>query len=132
MQLIVQFAHALADETRWRILQLVFDEALCVCELADILGMPQSTVSSHLQVIRKAQMLDSERCEKWIYYRLRGSLKSLLTEIRGHFEISPAEAAAAASDAKKARKRLAQRDESCCPGPRELAGSSTVTTTIGH
>ena len=39
----VLFAQALADETRWRILRLVFAEALCVCELADILQLPQST-----------------------------------------------------------------------------------------
>ena len=50
----VAFFRALSDETRWRIVRLVMDRALCVCELADILGMPQSSVSSHVQVIRKA------------------------------------------------------------------------------
>ncbi|RYD17419.1 MAG: ArsR family transcriptional regulator, partial [Verrucomicrobiaceae bacterium] len=58
---IVTFSRALADPTRWRIVRLVMDDALCVCELADILEMPQSSVSSHVQVIRKAGLLESEK-----------------------------------------------------------------------
>ena len=54
MEAIVAFSRALADPTRWRIIRLVMEDALCVCELADILEMPQSSVSSHVQVIRKA------------------------------------------------------------------------------
>ena len=42
MNSAVMFARALADETRWRIVRLVMDQAFCVCELADILEMPQS------------------------------------------------------------------------------------------
>jgi ArsR family transcriptional regulator len=64
---IVSFSRALGDATRWRIVRLVLDEALCVCELADILEMPQSSVSSHVQVIRRAGLLVSEKCEKWTY-----------------------------------------------------------------
>ena len=64
------FFRALADETRWRIVRLVADRAMCVCELADILEMPQSSVSSHVQIIRKAEMLESETCGKWTYFRI--------------------------------------------------------------
>ncbi|HWB02216.1 MAG TPA: metalloregulator ArsR/SmtB family transcription factor [Verrucomicrobiales bacterium] len=129
MQSLVLFAHALADETRWRILRLVSEEALCVCELADILQMPQSSVSSHLQVIRKAGLLDSERCEKWIYYRLSGEFMSLLEEIRTHFAGRGGDSTWA-RDAKRAQKRLTQRASSCCPGPQQLAGSTSVTSTL--
>ena len=59
---VVPFFRALADETRWRIVQLLSDEPMCVCELADILRMPQSSVSSHLQVIKKGRLLDSTLC----------------------------------------------------------------------
>lgn len=117
----VQFAHALADETRWRIIQLINDEALCVCELADILKMPQSSVSSHLQVIRKAGLLANERCEKWIYYRVEASFRPLITSISKQFSASPTSDATLAKDARLAIKRLTQRDESCCPGPRKIA-----------
>jgi ArsR family transcriptional regulator, arsenate/arsenite/antimonite-responsive transcriptional repressor len=40
MKNVVVFSRALADATRWRIVRLVMDDALCVCELADILEMP--------------------------------------------------------------------------------------------
>lgn len=118
---IVAFAQALADETRWRILQLITDEPLCVCELADILGMPQSSVSSHLQVIKKADMLDSERCEKWIYYRVAGHHRHLLASLGSFFEVSPASDATLRADAARAAKRLREREDSCCPLPTGLS-----------
>ncbi len=121
---LVQFARALADETRWRIIQLVHDEALCVCELADILKMPQSSVSSHLQIIRKAGLLASERREKWIYYRVEAQARPLIVCISKHFSVSPATDPTLAKDAKLAIKRLAQRDASCCPGPQKIASAA--------
>lgn len=120
MKNIVLFARAFADETRWRIIQLISNEPMCVCELADILDMPQSSVSSHVQVIKKAGILESERCEKWIYYRVARNYRTLFTTIGGFFEISPASHAVLKADAKKALQRLTERDESCCPLPKEL------------
>ena len=125
MDALVKTFHALGDETRWRILQLVFNEALCVCEIAEILDMPQSSVSSHLQVIRRAGLLDSERCEKWIYYRLADSFRSLLRQCGENFGATPAFNTILSKDARRAVKRLARRADTCCPGPKELAHTST-------
>ena len=116
----IQFAQALADETRWRILRLVFDDALCVCELADILQLPQSTLSSHLQVIRKADLLESERCEKWVYYKVGKEFRTLLGSVFRHFESDPAQAAKADADAESKSARLAKREDCDCPGPKTL------------
>ena len=116
---IVTFSKALADVTRWRILHLVMDEALCVCELADIMGMPQSSVSSHVQVIRKAGLLESEKCEKWTYFRVRPAYRKLLRGIEDSFPY--ADARQLAADAANAAKRLEVRKSSCCPGPKQLA-----------
>jgi ArsR family transcriptional regulator, arsenate/arsenite/antimonite-responsive transcriptional repressor len=121
MQLAVAFHHALADETRWRIVELVRRRALCVCELADILGMPQSSVSSHLQVIRRAGLLESERCEKWVYYRIRRRLLPLLEALHRNLDLTPQSDRVLTRDAKRALKRLGQREKSCCPGPKALA-----------
>jgi ArsR family transcriptional regulator len=120
MTRLVAFAHALADETRWRIIQLVFDEPMCVCELADILQMPPSSVSSHLQVIKKSGMLDSEKCEKWIYYRLARTHRPLVKAMAQFFETSPASSPVLKIDAKRAVARLAGRHKTCCPPPRAL------------
>jgi ArsR family transcriptional regulator len=130
MKNIVAFAQALADETRWRILQLLFNAPMCVCELADILGMPQSSVSSHVQVIKKAGLLESERCEKWIYYRVGAGHRHLLATLGQFFEVSPASDAMLKADAKQAAKRLAVRDESCCPLPKGLGRLKPLTTKV--
>ncbi len=120
MDALVDFSHALSDETRLRILHLVTDEALCVCELADVLRMPQSSVSSHIQVIRKAGMLESERCEKWVYYRLEKRYRSLFATLGKFFALSVDDDSTLKVDAARTRVRLAQREESCCPGPKVL------------
>lgn len=116
---IVEFFKAMADLTRWRIIRLVRENALCVCELADILGMPQSSVSSHVQVIRKAGMLESEKCEKWTYFRIDARFLKLIRDMERFFE--DAGASAWADDAANAAARLAKRENSCCPGPKKLA-----------
>ena len=82
---IVTFSRALADPTRWRIVRLVLEDALCVCELADILEMPQSSVSSHVQVIRKAGLLESEKCEKWTYFRIEPKYRGLVGTLEKFF-----------------------------------------------
>ncbi len=122
---LVAFSKAIADPTRWRIVHLAMDEALCVCELADILGMPQSSVSSHVQIIRKAGMLESEKCEKWTYFRIVPPHRRLLREMMKSF---PAAEKTFARDAARSAKRLAKRENSCCPGPQRLASKSNAST----
>ena len=118
MKKLVMFARALADETRWRILRLVADEALCVCELADILGLPQSTVSSHVQIVRRAGLLESERCGKWTYFRIARDRAELLRLLDTTFGGAPD--ATRTRDIAKRTKRLGVRADSCCPGPKRL------------
>jgi ArsR family transcriptional regulator len=112
----VTFFRALADETRWRIVRLVMEQALCVCELADILGMPQSSVSSHVQVIRRAGLLESETCGKWTYFRIGRGQLAPLRAVAKHFPDGNVHT----KDAAKAAARLARRETSCCPGPVKL------------
>jgi ArsR family transcriptional regulator len=125
MKNLVAYAHAVADETRWRILQLVLDRPLCVCELADILNMPQSSVSSHVQVIKRAGLLVSEKCEKWIYYRVASSHRGFILATGKFFGVSPEADSILKTDAKNAVKRLAEREESCCPLPTSLTSRRT-------
>ncbi len=117
MKNIVTFSRALADPTRWRIIRLVLGEALCICELADILEMPQSSVSSHVQIIRKAGMLESEKCEKWTYFRIEPEYRELIGTLEKFFD---SDDAVLKTDAARAVARLAKRETSCCPGPKSL------------
>ena len=114
---LVTFSRALAEPTRWRIIRLVLVDALCVCELADILEMPQSSVSSHVQIIRKAGLLESEKCEKWTYFRIAPVYRELIDTLEKFFA---APDAILNSDANRSLLRLAKREDSCCPGPKIL------------
>jgi ArsR family transcriptional regulator, arsenate/arsenite/antimonite-responsive transcriptional repressor len=68
----VQIYKALADETRLRILALLFAEGeLCVCDIIAALNLPQSTTSRHLAHLRKAGWVNDRRCGLWIYYSIR-------------------------------------------------------------
>lgn len=120
---IVVFTRALADTTRWRIVRLVMDEALCVCELADILEMPPSSVSSHVQILRKAGLLESEKREKWTYFRIDGPYLKLIGDLGRFFKND--EVGVWERDEERAELRLAEREKSCCPGPAKLVSRKT-------
>jgi ArsR family transcriptional regulator len=113
----VEFCRALADTTRWRVVRLVLEDALCVCELADLLGMPQSSMSSHVQVIRRAGLLESEKCGKWTYFRIAKAWRPLVRSLVKAFPEDPV----AEEDAANKARRLAVRESSCCQGPQKLA-----------
>ena len=123
MSSVVIFTQALGDRTRWRIVRLVMDEALCACELADILEMPQSSVSSHVQILRKAGLLEGERCGKWSYFRIEAKYLDLIRTLDSVF--AAGKEATAKEDARRARCRLAERENSCCPKPLKLAAKKT-------
>lgn len=63
-------ARAVADPVRWRILELLAREQLCVCHLTEELELAQPLVSHHLRVLRDAGLVDGERFRYWTYYRL--------------------------------------------------------------
>ncbi len=62
--------HALADDTRLRIVDLLRDGELCVCHIQDGLGMSQSGLSFHLKTLKDAGLLTDRRQGRWVYYRL--------------------------------------------------------------
>jgi DNA-binding transcriptional ArsR family regulator len=66
----ISIAKALSDETRVRILKLLEEGELCVCELMEILGMGQSTVSKHLGILRTAGLVRARKEGTWSFYRL--------------------------------------------------------------
>jgi ArsR family transcriptional regulator len=60
----------LAEPLRWRIVELLAVEELCVCHLSEDLGVAQPLVSHHLKILRDAKVVTSERWRYWTYYRL--------------------------------------------------------------
>ncbi len=60
---------ALADETRLRILNLLGEGELCVCDLMRVLKEPQSKISRHLAYLRRSRLVEGRRQGLWMYYR---------------------------------------------------------------
>ena len=57
---------AVADPTRVRILKILEDGEMCVCQLIAILSLGQSTVSKHLFLLRTAGLIKVRRDHKWV------------------------------------------------------------------
>jgi len=62
--------HALADETRLRIIDCLLECEQCVCDLTDFLHTGQSRLSFHLKTLKDAGILKDRREGRWIYYSL--------------------------------------------------------------
>ena len=66
----VEFAKAIADESRQAIMKLCCCRELCVSEIVEQVGLTQPTVSHHLAILREAGLVNVERRGREIYYSL--------------------------------------------------------------
>lgn len=72
--------HALSDETRLEIVDMLSTGERCVCELTGALDAAQSRLSFHLKVLRDAGVVRDRRKGRWIYYSLN---RDCLEEMAG-------------------------------------------------
>jgi DNA-binding transcriptional ArsR family regulator len=73
----VRLLKTLADETRLRVLMLLREKELFVCQLMAITGLSQSLVSRSLSLLEREGLLDSRRQGKHIFYRLKNILPAV-------------------------------------------------------
>ena len=59
-----------ADSTRIRILFVLFESEVCVCDLAKVLNMTQSAVSHQLRILKQNKLVKNRREGKSIFYSL--------------------------------------------------------------
>lgn len=64
---------ALSDETRLRMLKLLEDGELCVCDIVAAIDTIQPKISFHLSTLREAGLINDRKEGKWIHYRLADS-----------------------------------------------------------
>jgi DNA-binding transcriptional ArsR family regulator len=109
---------AAADVTRLRILRMLDDGELCVCQIVEVLGLSQSTVSKHLLLMRNAGLIEDEKRGKWVFYRraergksgLQGALAGLLAEsLRREPGLD--------EDVRCVRLPRVRKLAACCPSP---------------
>ena len=70
MRDLVKVFKALSDETRIRLLKLLQQRELCVCELMQVLNMTQSRVSRNLGILKDAGLVEDRRDGLWVHYSL--------------------------------------------------------------
>lgn len=75
---------ALADPTRLRIVCLLLDGELCVCDLTEVLQIPQPTVSRHMATLKQHGLAADRRAGKWVHYTLvdNSPINELLAYLR--------------------------------------------------
>jgi len=79
----VEVFKAAADPCRLRILKLLKEGELCVCEIMTTLKKPQSSTSHHLSILREAGLIKERRDGKWSYYRLAdGAVVEMIKQAR--------------------------------------------------
>lgn len=73
--------HALSDETRLRVLDLLKEGERCVCDLSLTLGAQQSRLSFHLRTLKEAGLVSDRREGRWIYYAVRSDTLDELEDL---------------------------------------------------
>lgn len=82
---LADFYKVFGDVTRVKILCVLFQSELCVCDLAEVLGMTQSAVSHQLRVLKQAKLVKNRRDGKIVYYSLADAhIQSILNQGMEH------------------------------------------------
>lgn len=82
---IAELYKIFADATRLKILYLLSDAELCVCDIAQLSGMSQSAISHQLRVLKAARLVCNRRDGKTIYYSLAdGHIHTILRQGMEH------------------------------------------------
>ena len=68
MDRLLEFAQSVFEKTRLRMLKVLLERELCVCELAEIFKVSSARMSQHLQILRRAGVVSERRDGKWVYY----------------------------------------------------------------
>ena len=77
---LTSFHSALNDPLRLRLLRLLMERELCVCEMMRVLKTPQYKVSRHLGVLKKAGLIRDWREGTWIHYEIAPAIPGILKE----------------------------------------------------
>jgi ArsR family transcriptional regulator len=82
MKHLAQTLKALSDPIRLRIILLLESEGeLCVCDLIEVLKLPQSTVSRHLAYLKRSCWVDTRREGLWMHYSLSKESCTICKEV---------------------------------------------------
>ncbi len=115
MEQVVAITRALSDPNRVRVLMMLDQGELCVCQIIEVLGLAPSTVSKHMAILRQAGLVSSRKEGRWIHFSLAGrDAAKPIRDILNWTRTGLAEDATVAADHKKLNKTLKIDRESLC------------------
>ena len=80
MENTVEQLKALGEPNRFRIMMMLRDKSLCVCEIHSILDISGSTLSNHLKTLKYAGLVGHRRDGKWVEYYLKDESIGILLD----------------------------------------------------
>lgn len=101
---MIDIFKALSEESRLRIIALLMEMEMCVCEIEACLKMTQSNASRHLSVLKKAGILESYKIAQWTNYRINESFKKEHAELWKYLQIKLKELPAYQIDYKECKR----------------------------
>lgn len=104
---------AFSDTTRLRILYLLRDGELCVCDLVEVMRIPQPTISRHLAYLRKAGVVKAREERSWNFYTLATPQSAVHRRLLDCLAACIHELPQLADEAKRARD--VRIKGGCCP-----------------
>jgi ArsR family transcriptional regulator, arsenate/arsenite/antimonite-responsive transcriptional repressor len=114
MRELIALGQAMVDPTRVRIIAALRRGELCVCELVDALEISQSTLSGHLQVLRRTGMVTIKKEGRWIYYSLADRKTALIGGIFSQIPPDGEDDHRLRRDSERIARRLAIRENGRC------------------
>ena len=84
---LAELFNVFGDSTRIRILFVLFEAEVCVCDLAAALNMTQSAISHQLRILKQNKLVKSRREGKSVFYSLADShVRTIIAQGREHIE----------------------------------------------
>lgn len=84
---LAELFRVFGDSTRIKILYVLFESEMCVCDIAQLLGMKQSAISHQLKNLKQARLVTSRREGKSIFYSLSDEhVRSMIGQGLEHIE----------------------------------------------
>ncbi len=105
---------ALGDPTRLRLLNLLVAGELCVCDIMELLDLPQSTASRHLGYLRRVGLVGARRAGKFVHYRLADGSGPLDRRVAAWLRSAAEDIRGLARERARAAARIQHREEVPC------------------
>ena len=83
MNQLTNIYKTLSDETRLRILMLLYQEDLCVCQISGIIGASQPKISKNLSKLRDMNFVVDTRKDKFVFYALNREQRTIIKTLEG-------------------------------------------------